>query len=479
MTHGGVSAEFLQFAEENNLRRFDPTDFIGLTNDPENSVQFICSGTFGSCYKVKLKKSIVEDKKKVNEVALKFFGYAMSNPLDERGMSEKCEEEIKTDFIFNSLKCSSRCYGYMIDSMTGYVADVPRLPTSKDMSYNGKTSIGKHFPCVTVVKVSEYLSYELFDYILHRYNAGLYLSVEIEVSNIFKNLIQGLSEIHKKGYVHRDLKPENVMFNDFGEIRIIDFGKAIEVQAGGVSGAYGTPEFCGPESPEYCGFESDVWAAGIILYMLLYPGRKPQSAKYRLFPDISAEARDLLEHIITSDPKERFTCEQILGHKWITREGDLDRLEKELQSVSTKYVENIRNIASLQNFKRIFVSLADESRRRKNTLRHLLWPDTPFSQHISAKKYNSLVCAFKNANRIVVADDESFNPVAFTYIAGIINKDKYPPINNFIDNILDFFRPSFENSNLKLPVEDETQPPRYFPYHIRIYSQLLTTLFKS
>ena len=160
------------------------------------------------------------------------------------------------------------------------------------MSYNGKTSIGKHFPCVTVVKVSEYLSYELFDYILHRYNAGLYLSVEIEVSNIFKNLIQGLSEIHKKGYVHRDLKPENVMFNDFGEIRIIDFGKAIEVQAGGVSGAYGTPEYCGPESPEYCGFESDVWAAGIILYMLLYPGRKPQSAKYRLFPDISAEARD-------------------------------------------------------------------------------------------------------------------------------------------------------------------------------------------
>ena len=38
-------------------------------------------------------------------------------------------------------------------------------------------------------KVSEYLSYELFDYIIHRYNAGLYLSVEIEVSNIFKNLI--------------------------------------------------------------------------------------------------------------------------------------------------------------------------------------------------------------------------------------------------------------------------------------------------
>ena len=458
----GVSAEFLQFAEENNVRRFNHTDFIGLTNNPENSVQFICSGTFGSCYKVKLKKSIIsEDNKKVNEVVLKFFGYAMSNPIDETGMSRKCEEEIKTDFNFNSLKCSSRCYGYMIDSMAGYVAKVPRLPTCKDMSYNGETSIGKRFPCVTVVKISEYLSYELFDYILHRYNAGLYLSVEIEVSNIFKNLIQGVSEIHKKGYIHRDLKPENVMFNDNGEIRIIDFGHAVKMQAGGISGEYGTLEFCAPESAAYCGYESDIWAAGLILYMLLYPGRQPKTAKYRLFPDISAEARDLLEHIFTINRKERFTCEQILAHKWITREGDLDRLEKELQSVSTEYVNNIRNIANLQNFKRIFVSLADESRRRKNTLRHILWPDTPFSQHISADKYNSLVCSFKNASRIVVADDKSIGPVEFTNIAGIINKDRYPPIYNFIDNILSFFRPSNSIDSSSNDI-DGTQPPRYF-----------------
>ena len=465
LTSEKVSAEFLTFAKENNVKQFKHTDFIGLASHPERSVQFICSGTFGSCYKVKLTKSIVrDDNRKVNEVVLKFFGYALSNPIDENGSSRKCEEEIETDYMFNSLTCSARCYGYLVDSMTGYVANVPRLPTFKDVSFNGETSIGKRFPSTTVVKVSECLSYELFDYIIHRYNAGLYLSVEIEVSNIFRNLIQGVSEIHKKGYIHKDLKPENIMFNDNGEIRIIDFGHAIPMDEEGIASEYGTAEFCPPEAPSYCGFESDVWAAGLILYMLLYPGRKPQTARYRSFPDISAEARDLLEHIFIIDPKKRFTCEQILSHKWITREGDLDRLEKELQSVSTEYVNNLRNIANIQNFKRIFVSLADESRRRKNTLRHILWPDSPFSKHISAEKYDALIKAFKNASRAVIPDDKSTGPVEFTNIAGIINKDRYPPIYNLFESVINFFRP--QNTELRIPTEntDDSSPSRFVTY---------------
>ena len=72
LTSEKVSAEFLTFAKENNVKQFKHTDFIGLASHPERSVQFICSGTFGSCYKVKLKKSIVrDDNRKVNEVVLK------------------------------------------------------------------------------------------------------------------------------------------------------------------------------------------------------------------------------------------------------------------------------------------------------------------------------------------------------------------------------------------------------------------------
>ena len=61
----------------------------------------------------------------------------------------------------------------------------------------------------------------------------------------------------------------------------------------------------------------------------------------------------------------------------------------------------------------------------------------------------------------MVADDKSIGPVEFTNIAGIINKDRYPPIYNFIDNILSFFRPSNSIDSSSNDI-DGTQPPRYF-----------------
>jgi serine/threonine protein kinase len=44
------------------------------------------------------------------------------------------------------------------------------------------------------------------------------------VKNIIYQVVQGLEEIHKLGYVYRDLKPANILINHSGKIKLCDFG---------------------------------------------------------------------------------------------------------------------------------------------------------------------------------------------------------------------------------------------------------------
>ena len=38
------------------------------------------------------------------------------------------------------------------------------------------------------------------------------------------NLQQAIDDLHKLGVVHNDLKPDNILFDDNGQVYIIDYG---------------------------------------------------------------------------------------------------------------------------------------------------------------------------------------------------------------------------------------------------------------
>jgi serine/threonine-protein kinase len=87
-------------------------------------------------------------------------------------------------------------------------------------------------------------------------------------------ICRGLEEIHAQGIVHRDLKPSNVLLGRAGEVKIADFGIAIDGTAPALTQtghAVGTPFYMSPEQLRGARADarSDLFAMGVVLYEML------------------------------------------------------------------------------------------------------------------------------------------------------------------------------------------------------------------
>ncbi len=91
-----------------------------------------------------------------------------------------------------------------------------------------------------------------------------------EAAELVLGILRGLEHLHSRGVIHRDLKPENVLLQS-GTPRLTDFGVSRvltrSTHTGRISGtlAYMPPEAIqGRINPQ-----TDIWAAGVILFELL------------------------------------------------------------------------------------------------------------------------------------------------------------------------------------------------------------------
>ena len=85
---------------------------------------------------------------------------------------------------------------------------------------------------------------------------------------------RGLEAVHALGTLHRDLKPANLLLGRRGEVKITDFGLAIDSSASPLTMpgvALGTPSYMAPEQLrcERVDARTDVFAFGCVLYEML------------------------------------------------------------------------------------------------------------------------------------------------------------------------------------------------------------------
>lgn len=155
--------------------------------------------------------------------------------------------------------------------------------------------------------------------------------VEGKILEIFSQIMLGLQYLHSKSVriLHRDLKAANVFLFKNDLVKIGDFGISREISHDDPAKTMiGTPYFMSPEllKGHRYGFPSDIWAAGLILYELmtgehafnarsrdeLYEkirqGRKPETPR-----GYSAPLTDLLEKMMSMDPRDRPTADEIVG----------------------------------------------------------------------------------------------------------------------------------------------------------------------
>jgi serine/threonine-protein kinase len=104
-----------------------------------------------------------------------------------------------------------------------------------------------------------------------------------ESARILTRLAPALDQAHRMGIIHRDLKPQNILFGNYDNAFISDFGSARIAQASTAltgDAIVGTPAYMSPEQArgdEDLDGRSDIYALGAILFEML-TGQQPYNA---------------------------------------------------------------------------------------------------------------------------------------------------------------------------------------------------------
>ncbi|KAI9024410.1 kinase-like domain-containing protein [Phycomyces nitens] len=206
--------------------------------------------------------------------------------------------------------------------------------------------------------------------LFHRIVRLTYFSEDL-TRHCIQQVAEAIRYLHQeKGIVHRDIKPENLLFEPIpfldrpvdiglqveydepkedegrfvpglggggiGRVKLADFGLSKVVWDQQTMTPCGTVGYTAPEivRDERYSKSVDMWALGCVLYTMLcgFPPfydedtkiltEKVARGQYTFlspwWDSISADAKDLVSHLLCMDPTKRYTIDQFMQHTWMT-----------------------------------------------------------------------------------------------------------------------------------------------------------------
>lgn len=157
-----------------------------------------------------------------------------------------------------------------------------------------------------------------------------------------RQILAGLEYLHSQAVVHRDLKCENILLANRGTtlqdnlLKICDFGFAAKDDGAGLDEKLGSPDTVAPEviSGRRYGFSVDIWATGVIFYMMLSAKspffgrtdvevlRRVRSGRYsfscRRWDQVSDAAKAAIAALLVLEPTLRPNASGALQHRWLS-----------------------------------------------------------------------------------------------------------------------------------------------------------------
>ncbi|OHT16338.1 CAMK family protein kinase [Tritrichomonas foetus] len=180
-----------------------------------------------------------------------------------------------------------------------------------------------------------------------------------EKISYMRQLLHAIIHVHSCGYAHRDIKPANVLFDDFGRVKLADFGMCVRFQLGQKSSEYlGSPHYMAPEiykRQPFDPFAADIWALGVTFYLLC--GGKvnwPQNIELlsRMIREegivvhrgLQPEISSMVLQMTQMDPEQRPNLAKILKQPIFNTTMEKSHSLSRYNSTSSKNLNLIKNL---------------------------------------------------------------------------------------------------------------------------------------